>query len=359
MQDQFHRNIFTILSKQKLDGPSQFISWTVIKENIDKPWNWLSVSRNPNVTWEIIQANPQVPWNSFGVSCNKNITMDIVQEHLRSFKWNPLGLSRNPNLTFEFVKSNIDKLWDWERISCHPNITWDIIHTNPDKPWVSLSVSKNINVTWTIVRDNPEFEWDWKAISGKPSVTWEVVQANPGVPWCWRTLFSVNPSISWDTICENLEKPWGVYFVKNKVTPLEKMLAWDELSRSPKITWDIVKKNPMFSHRFNCIKFCQNPNITWEVLQKNLKDFFWYWTEISRNTVLNLDIVLENPTYKWSWFDLGYNPSIYVPTEKFKKRWKAANVIKKCWFRAVTNPEYEVCRKRLLKEFDECYKNRF
>jgi hypothetical protein len=31
----------------------------------------------------------------------------------------------------------------------------------------------------------------------------------------------------------------------------------------------------------------------------------------------------------------------------------ASNKIKKAWFRAITNPQYTICKKRLLREFYE------
>ena len=34
-----------------------------ILDNLDKPWDWGYLSKNPNITWEIIQANPDKEWN--------------------------------------------------------------------------------------------------------------------------------------------------------------------------------------------------------------------------------------------------------------------------------------------------------
>ena len=37
----------------------------------DKPWNWWSLSMNPNITWEIVLANPNKPWDWYWLSVNK------------------------------------------------------------------------------------------------------------------------------------------------------------------------------------------------------------------------------------------------------------------------------------------------
>ena len=35
----------------------------IIKENLDKPWDWSEISCNPNVTWTLRKDNPDKPWN--------------------------------------------------------------------------------------------------------------------------------------------------------------------------------------------------------------------------------------------------------------------------------------------------------
>jgi hypothetical protein len=49
--------------------------------------------------------------------------------------WDLVCLSMNPNITWDIVQSNTDKPWVWWALSRNPNITWDIVKANPDKPW--------------------------------------------------------------------------------------------------------------------------------------------------------------------------------------------------------------------------------
>ena len=35
--------------------------WDIIQANPNKPWNWYSISKHPNITWEIIQENLDKP----------------------------------------------------------------------------------------------------------------------------------------------------------------------------------------------------------------------------------------------------------------------------------------------------------
>jgi hypothetical protein len=72
--------------RQRISNSLSIKYWKFICDNPDNPWDWNSISGNPNITWDIIRDNPDNPW-------------------------------------------------DWDSISGNPNITWDIIRDNPDKPW--------------------------------------------------------------------------------------------------------------------------------------------------------------------------------------------------------------------------------
>jgi hypothetical protein len=52
---------------------------------------------NPNITFDIVKENPNMPWDWTYLSMNSNITWDIV-------------------------KYNMDIIWDWSVISASPNM---------------------------------------------------------------------------------------------------------------------------------------------------------------------------------------------------------------------------------------------
>ena len=35
----------------------------IIRENLDKPWDWDYISYNPNITWDFIKENLDKPWD--------------------------------------------------------------------------------------------------------------------------------------------------------------------------------------------------------------------------------------------------------------------------------------------------------
>ena len=85
----------------------------MIEKYPNKRWDWLSISKNPNITMEIIEKYPNKPWSWWGVSANPNITVDIIEKYPdKPWKWKspleitPRGdLSENPNITLNLLKS--------------------------------------------------------------------------------------------------------------------------------------------------------------------------------------------------------------------------------------------------------------
>ena len=94
--------------------------WKFIEDNLDKPWDWNSLSEHPNITFDIVQSYPKQPW-----------------------KWGMYGLSENQNITFDNVLAHPDKPWEWNGLSRNPNITFDIVLAHPDKPWNWNDLSQN------------------------------------------------------------------------------------------------------------------------------------------------------------------------------------------------------------------------
>ena len=46
------------------------MTMVIIKNNLDKPWDWAAISSNRNITWDIIKNNPDKSWDWEGISNN-------------------------------------------------------------------------------------------------------------------------------------------------------------------------------------------------------------------------------------------------------------------------------------------------
>ena len=110
----------------------------------------------------------------------------------------------------------------------------------------------------------------------------------------------------------------------------EKPWNWNNLSRNKSITFQDVLEHP--EKPWDWSTLCGNKSIDFQDVLKHL-DKPWNWD------------LLGNTIFKVTTFDPDYI--------QLARRYIAVNKIKKMWFRCITDPEYIMCKKRLMKEFNE------
>lgn len=155
-------NITWEFIKSKIDENNQSlinINWSrlCINSNLkfeDIKYIWLNYPNvfiehkfgvNPNITWDIVKNNMDIPWNWLDISENCNITWHIIKNNLNNnlYNWNWGSISMNQNITWDIVESNPEMPWDYNGLSLNPNITFEIIDANPDKPWIWTFILTN------------------------------------------------------------------------------------------------------------------------------------------------------------------------------------------------------------------------
>ncbi len=77
---------------------SETADWYTIYSHLDWPWDWISISENPNITWTIIQQYPELPWDWSMISKNPNIDLSIILENKKA-PWDYWYFFENPNIT--------------------------------------------------------------------------------------------------------------------------------------------------------------------------------------------------------------------------------------------------------------------
>tara|TARA_Y100000780_G_scaffold231843_1_gene259231 strand:+ start:2705 stop:3814 length:1110 start_codon:yes stop_codon:yes gene_type:complete len=122
------------------------LKFDIIKDNIDKPWNWQEISKHPNIYMDYIEEYPKQP-----------------------FKWNWVSISCNPNITISFIKKYKDKL---HKKTLFDNCSYLIIdYFASDVPfWTS-----NDKVPYEIVKTHPELS-DKLLFKRNPMVTPEYIK---------------------------------------------------------------------------------------------------------------------------------------------------------------------------------------
>jgi hypothetical protein len=394
-----------------ISSSNKNITWQIILNNLDYPWNWDALIRFKPITWDIIKEyreifNKKLNWSVLGVidielfknmpdlnydygylSCNKNLTWDIILNNIEK-PWSWYGLSINPCITFDIVVNNLDLPWDWESLSLNPNITWKIILNNIDYPWHWYNISEKKAVSWDDIKDNydlfmskinlslftyfnlkvdlevvenlPDLYWNWYALSNISNITkilvnnwnkswnwdilsknipWSIIRDNPDKPWNWNIL-STNSSITWNIVQDNLDKPWN--------RPM--------LSTNSNITFDIVFNNrDYFDGLWSNLS--SNRNLTAKIIQDN-PDKYWNYSELSHNLSITFDIVKNNLDKPWDWDILSWNENMFdIDTSKEEREYMAVFKIQQYWLKAYYNPDYLICKRRLLREFKNLISN--
>jgi hypothetical protein len=141
--EQRARDIFPLIKEDKISNFSHIVTWEIVKDNPDLPWDWDGLSGNPNITWEIVKSNLDKPWS-----------------------W--VGLSWNPNITWEIVKSNLDKPWNWRGLR---NILYREVEDKHGKKYMSAFIIQN---RWRNISVDPYHPLGEKVIMNKFSITFQI-----------------------------------------------------------------------------------------------------------------------------------------------------------------------------------------
>jgi hypothetical protein len=106
-----------------------------------------------------------------------------------------------------------------------------------------------------------------------------------------------------------------------------------------------------------------NPGILAQDIIANIADFesndYFPFEFLSSKSSLTFQDISENADYPWTWFSVGKNSNIFNVTScdpdytNLAISILAANKIKRKWFTCITNPDYKVCKRRLLRELQE------
>jgi dUTP pyrophosphatase len=216
------------------------------------------------------------------------------------------------------------------------------------------------NFTFEWVSEFPQRFWNWTDLSIR--VPFQFVLEHTEFPWSWRIL---TDRASKEFIMEHAQLPWDFTF-------------WNPI----KITEDYIEFLRMFRDRIPHYKwillasrtswpvFIQTLDLPWLLLADmvSLSEFseehVWFlysygflfdWALLSIS--IHIDIINENPDLNWQREHLQWNVSTWkTPVEPIEigiREWVAANAIKRHWKRAISCPEFKLCRARLAREFKD------
>tara|TARA_B100000575_G_scaffold294519_2_gene311040 strand:- start:3858 stop:4904 length:1047 start_codon:yes stop_codon:yes gene_type:complete len=113
---------------------------SIVKNNIDFPWDWNKISCHKNITWKMIKDNPNLPWN-----------------------WE--YVTGNPNITFKIIQENIDKDWNYNKLANEFGIfNWRYKHNWIYQYRLEYIASLRIHRFWRDVCHNPVYAFARKRL---------------------------------------------------------------------------------------------------------------------------------------------------------------------------------------------------
>jgi hypothetical protein len=248
-----------------------------------------------------------------------------------------------------------------------------------DREQIIDLMSRLIIISTDELKENKDYiPWNWKLLSMNTSFTqedfeatkhifpWvdEAIELNPGIIGSrvvsvthsnaqeYNTFYKDNSKLSFYLIASNAPSI-NIDIIKQCHPKLIPCFSGVSLSMNKSITFQDIQDTPQI--KWHLPSFSRNPNATLEVVEAN-PDFPWNWDQLYKHIDIHLEELLEvaskYPAAKWE--SLAHNPNMFASAKaimaKYRK-YRSARLIQRAWRTCINNPEYAICRKRLLREF--------
>lgn len=271
---------------------------TLLMLHPDAYWDYLELSKNPNLKMWYVRKYPKKPWDWYFLWLRSDYTMKDMQID----GWHP-NLAKNKNITPEYILAVGNDRWSLNKISQNPCITLDIIKKYPTLQYDKKSFTMNPNIKLQDILDNPDY---FRSVSN----------------------YRYNPNCTWNELC----------YIRDTYGPEEDDFC---IIEHPSVTINTILYDPKFDPSWSCCLFYENPNfdfrlvllrpsenwnwaeiskhpnVTWDIISSNPK-LPWVPDYVSQNPNVTIEIVRNNPTFSWNYRLLCSNPSVICKTNKME-----------------------------------------
>ena len=141
-----------------------------ILRHAEMNWPWDRVSENVGIKMEDIANNPQFPWDFGSVTINPNFHLDMVALYPK-LDWNWYNISRHPNVSMDDIIAHPEYPWEFRSVVGNPRFDIKMISLFPDFSWDYFTISSNPGVSMEDINNHPEIHWSFIAISSNPNLT--------------------------------------------------------------------------------------------------------------------------------------------------------------------------------------------
>lgn len=306
------------------------------------------LSDHPDLTAEVIAEYPVAQWDWESIMNHDNMCFKWL-ETLPDAPWEWGDMTSADRWSFDWVRRLPEAPWHWWELHHEDSFDVSWVAEFPDKPWNMESISKLASIE--LLYRYPQIQWNWAIVTSTSPVKPSEMVEHPGFPWdfsnfgfdviddedvpflrffqerfddeCWMDF---TEHAEWETIRKNADLPWSWSEIEpDEMHPEDIQILRDHASV---INW---KKMSLL--------------VPYQIIKRNL-DLPW-----------NADWVSMNETLEWhdidDTFDWDYAFVPCEPKEVLIRRWTAANLIKRRFKVAISDPDYWLCRRRILREGHE------
>jgi hypothetical protein len=239
-------------------------------------WDWDGLLRNPNLTIEFIRKyvpNPELMCTYYWklVTKNPGITMKDIEDNM-DLPWVWAKIIKNPNFTEEFLFKYLDS----EYVTKRDQNTINAPRRQNDGSDEDSIISEEEDAPRK--RKNDGCAWRWPIISAHKGISMRFINDHPQYNWSWNHIWT-NPNLNINFLVEHIKDKKNVRGFLNK--PLLKKWNWDAISCHPNIKLCDIEKYPNIPWVWEQVS--KNPNLTYDFVMKNI-DKDWKFSNISMNT---------------------------------------------------------------------------
>ena len=149
------------------------VTYTAVQSDHASNRDFIVVFHHPECPWDWDVLTHALLRDFYLLDTVKEHAFRILKEHIDK-PWNFQILSSNVEaLTWAFVEAHADKAWNWKRLSEEHDVLWPFVERHLDKEWDWFRLSRSETLTWAFVEKHPELPWDWgNLLSNKRLWAW-------------------------------------------------------------------------------------------------------------------------------------------------------------------------------------------